>query len=70
MPLVYLSVERDLLAWQKRPADVLTYLRSASVSKETYLHGKRGLLRLAYLRSAYARYVFVSKETYNRPKET
>jgi len=47
LPLVYLSVERDLLAWQKRPADVLTYLRSA-----------------------YARYVFVSKETYNRPKET
>ena len=39
--------KRDLLHTQKRPTDVLTYLRSA-----------------------YARYVLVSKETYNRPKET
>ena len=35
------------------------------MSKETYIYGKRGLLRLAYLR-----YAEVSKETYNMEKET
>ena len=35
------------------------------VAKEAYSRGKRDLLILAYLR-----YPEVSKETYNRPKET
>ena len=35
------------------------------MAKETYVHVKRALLTFTYLR-----YVLVSKETYNRPKET
>ena len=44
MPEVRTSVKRDLLQQQKRldPA-LLVYLRSAQMSKEAYLHGKRGL---------------------------
>ena len=41
LPEVCVSVKRDLFIWQKRPI----YL-----AKEAYLHGKWGLLILAYLR--------------------
>ena len=47
---------------QKRPIQVA---KEAYLSKETYLCGKRGLMRVAYLR-----YAEVSKETYYKAKET
>ena len=54
-------VKRDLFGMcQKRPNYVA---KEAYLSKETYLCGKRGLMRVAYLR-----YAEVSKETYYKAK--
>ena len=38
-----LLLQPDLFIWQKRPTNVLAYLRYAEVSKETYVYGKRDL---------------------------
>ena len=60
--------KRDLLHTQKRPTDILTLLRYAEVSKETYSYGKRPQTSRRCRPRAVSDDAHVSKETYSYGK--